>query len=131
MSPQGRKRRSETLPQEGDLIRLKILGPNPFDLVRIDAITASADMTSLRVRPCADPTGPQHRIAHLYKAEATNTFSLRVALSEKGQWVVEAHINGRNELPNGIRGFAALLLSRLGLQALQWNPLLRDLIAED
>jgi len=131
MSPQGRKRRSGTLAQEGDLIRLKLPGPNPFDWVTIEALTDSADMISLRVRPCTDPTGPKHRIAHHYKADATNTFSLRMAISEKGQWILEAHVNGRNEKPNGIRGFAAVLGPWLGLQGLQWNPLLRGLIAEE
>ena len=108
-SPQGGKHRSGTLPQERDLIRLKVFGPNPFDWVRIEAITDSEDMISLRVRPCADPTGPKHKIAHHYKAEATNTFSIRVALNEKKEWVLEAHVNGRNEIPNGVRGFAAVL----------------------
>ncbi|PVH25349.1 hypothetical protein [Sphingobacterium corticibacter] len=129
--------------QEGDLVKIDILGPglpssDGYDWVRIEQILeeiiAKSQKVSITLRPTTDPTQPNEGIAHFFKNIATSTIVL-----EQQDKEVSAQYAGRNELINDenegiadtIRNALIGLGVKLGGSYPQWKALVAGLVQKD
>lgn len=128
--------------QEGDLVRIDILGPglpssNGYDWVRIEEIseqtTSEMQQVAITLRPYIDPTSTSHDIAHFFKNIATSTILLKQTDRE-----VSVQYAGRNEVINdqnekiadNIRNTLIGLTAKLGGSYPQWKALISGILKE-
>ncbi|MCL8000549.1 hypothetical protein M8994_20370, partial [Brucella sp. 21LCYQ03] len=126
--------------QEGDLVKIDILGPglpssDGYDWVRIEQIleetTSKSQKVSITLRPTTDPTQTEKDIAHFFKNIATSTILLEQKDNE-----VSAQYAGRNELINDenegiadtIRNALIGLGVKLGGSYPQWKALVAGIV---
>lgn len=131
------------LPEVGDYMQIDIPGPGPqagsgHDWVRIEAMeenkSATADeMTLMRVRPAPSPLNDQGDVAHFLDDKATSTFVVFRLGSH-----ITAEVFGANETANTesqglidkVRNVATAVFSWLGFSDVQWNSLVKGIVAQ-
>lgn len=126
--------------RQGDLVRIDLPAPHRatgsgYDWVTLETvqegIAEDGPWFVLTTRPASDPTNQDADTAHFFAEGSTGTFVIR----QRGSIVSGDHY-GRNELPNTDGGLLdkarALLVTTgayLGLSDVQWNNLVKGLIA--
>ena len=138
MDPSGQE--VERAAKEGDYLKIDIPGPGTsigegYDWVVIEEIkeekTENMDLTSMTVRPAANPENENKDVAHFLKDHATSTFQVRRIGLE-----VSAEEHGRNEVPNSdtdhtldnIRNTIVGWSAKIGFSYPQWKSLVVGLI---
>ncbi len=128
---------------EGDYFKIDIPAPGPssgdgFDWVFIEAIEDHRDIEgphehiTMRVRPAKNPQRRGENISHFFSDKATSSFGI-----SRHYNTVTAAVYGRNEIPNTstpdltekIRNTIIATSAILGLSNIQWNSLVKGLIA--
>ena len=126
--------------EEGDYLKIDIPGPGTstgegYDWVVIEEIkeekSENMDLTSMTVRPSANPANDNDDVAHFLKDQATSTFQVRRIGLE-----VSAEEHGRNEVPNSdtdhaldnIRNTIVGWSAKIGFSYPQWKSLVVGLI---
>jgi hypothetical protein len=129
--------------QEGDFIKIDIPGPGThagdgYDWVKVESLKEeseeTSEITSITVRPAAQPKGTSEETAHFFENSATSTFIVR-----RSGNTVFAEEHGRNEVPNtqtdhlidNVRNTLIGWSARLGLSYPQWKSLVKGLINTD
>jgi hypothetical protein len=129
--------------EKGNFIKISIPGPGNasgegHDWVYIEAVEDKSDATgpletiALRVRPAKKPTDKGENISHFFTDDATSSF---IVMRENNE--ITAAVYGRNEKPNTttdnikdkLRNAAVATSAVLGLANIQWNNLVKGLIA--
>ena len=127
---------TNSVPVEGDYIRIKIPGPgNPsgdgYDWVRIKNIIHEADQLTITVQPCSSPLNDQADVAHFFKESASSTFLVKRIGAE-----IFAEVHGRNEEANladvslGAKARNMLVAAggMMGFSKIQWKNLTDGLL---
>ncbi|WP_432712548.1 hypothetical protein [Pedobacter sp.] len=126
--------------QEGDYLKIDIPGPGSstgdgYDWVKVEQVLSQnenqADVTSITVRPAANPNNEKTDTAHFFEDTATSTFQVKRIGSE-----VYAEVHGRNEkantdtekLTDNIRNTLVGWSAKLGLSYPQWKSLVNGLV---
>lgn len=125
----------------GDYIKIDIPGPplphKKYDWVHVTAIRYDAEengeLISMQLNPTTDPALPMEDTAHFFKEEASSTFILK-----REERTVTISYHGRNEKANtstdsvqeNIRNFLVGISAMLGFSNLQWQSLIKGIIAQ-
>lgn len=131
--------------KEGDMFKINIPAPGPaagdgFDWVKIHSIKDEIDeetdseFLAIMVKPAKNPTGDTISPAHFFDDKASSTF----IVNRTGK-AISAEVHGRNERPNvkqtgitdTIRNAVIALGAMLGFSKIQWEGLVKGLIAEE
>jgi len=134
----------QRVPKPGDYIQIDIPGPGTatghgYDWVRIETIEDNPDPNgetesfTITVRPVPSPLNNEPDVAHFFDVKATSSFVVR----RDGLRVTAAE-HGRNEIPNKnverttdkVRNTMVANAATSGLSALQWNWLVKGLLAD-
>jgi hypothetical protein len=124
---------------QGDYLKIDIPGPGThsgegFDWVRIEKIdeefSFDSEISTLQVRPAANPTSKDTSTAHFFTAMATSTFQVKRIRN-----IVYAEEHGRNEVPNtdtsytgdNIRNTLIGWTAKIGLSYPQWKSLVKGI----
>ena len=128
-------------PQEGNLIRIKLLAPknnkgDGFDWVIIEKIVENKDIYNdvevfgFKVRPIKDPFNKLEYPAHFFNSKATSSFMVY-----REGTVIYVMERGRNEIPNvsgplfnKIRNLMIALPGILGFSNSQWQNLVEGVL---
>ncbi len=127
-------------PKMGDYFCIKTPGlhnktGDGYDWVQIEHMEEEADAHSecvyIRVRPCANPTKPDEKVAHFFDPEATSNFLIK----RVGREII-AEVHGRNESPNDddvgilekVRNKIVALGGMLIASEFQWKALTSGII---
>ena len=128
--------------QPGDYLKIDIPGPGSktgegYDWVKVEAVenkpanSSSDEGCVMRVRPSANPTDNDDKVAHFFDENATSNF-----IVEREGRIVRAKIYGRNEKPNtdthkpldNLRNAVIGGTAASGLSFVQWKKLAKGLI---
>jgi hypothetical protein len=129
--------------EKDDLIKIDIPAPgnatgHGYDWVYIEAIEDKSDTEgptetiAMRVRPTSNPKDKGENIAHFFSEDATSSF-----IVTRNELEVTAAVYGRNEKPNTdanslankIRNAVVATSAIFGIANIQWNNLVKGLIA--
>lgn len=130
--------------RQGYYFKIDIPGPGTvtgegFDWVKVEAIDSSSnpeedwESIAVRVRPASNPNNQKPDVAHFFSEEASSNFVLR-----RNGTTITAGVYGRNEIPNTsaesildkTRNAAVGLTAASGLSLVQWNSLVKGIIAK-
>jgi hypothetical protein len=130
-------------PREGDFFKIDIPGPGTnagqgFDWVQLEEVVSTnnndEESYGFRVRPSQNPVDKNGDVAHFYSPESTSTFMVT-----RDKNIVSARVYDRNTKTNEnvnqagdiVRDAVVSAAGLLGFSKLQWNGLVKGLIAQE